>query len=87
MSCIDGAGSGLANEELDDRFYDGAWHRVTLVIRPDSWTECYFDDTLLARYAISEQARASTGVLFLGGRSYKTEIYHGPVLVTRGLRR
>jgi hypothetical protein len=86
VSCVDGAGSGLANAELDDRFYDGTWHRITLVIRPDNWTECYFDDTLLARFPISEEARTSTGVLFLGGRSYETEIYHGPVLVTQGLR-
>jgi hypothetical protein len=86
VSCSDGAGSGLASHELDEQFLGGAWHRIRLVIRPDHWTECYFDDTLLTRHPISEDARAPTGVLFLGGRSYETEIYHGPVLVTRGVR-
>ena len=86
LGCSDGSSTGVGSRELPEHIADGNWHRVALQIRPDHWAECYIDGDLVARYEISEAVRTPTGVLFIGGRSYETRIYHGPVLVTRGLR-
>jgi hypothetical protein len=63
-----------------------AWHRLVLEIRPDRRGECYLDGKLLGRFGISEDAARTPVAVYVGGRTYKTRIYHGLLLLTRGLR-
>jgi hypothetical protein len=65
---------------------DRGWHRFVIQIRPDGYFECYLNGERLGPYEISEPLRAPRAAVYLGGRSNLTKIYHGPLLVTRGLR-
>lgn len=64
------------------------WHQIALQVRPDGIGECYLDGQHLgsSRFRGWDGRTRNEAALFLGGRSYQTRIYHGPVVVTRGLR-
>ncbi len=62
------------------------WHHFAIQIRPDARVECFLDRRLLGSFEIPEGRRAPAASVMTGGRTHVTRIYHGPVLVTRGLR-
>jgi hypothetical protein len=62
------------------------WHHFVIQIRSDARVECFVDGRLHGSFEIPESHRAPAAAVMLGGRSNQTRIYHGPVLVTRGLR-
>jgi hypothetical protein len=85
-SCSDGRGNGSGSLPWPPTQADRRWHHFVLQIRPDGYFECYLDSELTGRYETTEQLWAPRAAVFLGGRSNLTRIYHGPLLVTRGLR-
>jgi hypothetical protein len=62
------------------------WHRLVIQLRPDWIYECWLDGRFLGAVPIAENHRPAAVALMLAGRTHKTRLYHGPVLVTRGLR-
>jgi hypothetical protein len=84
--CSDGMGTGSGDQTWPPPGGDRGWHRFVIQIRPDGYFECYLNGERLGPYEISEPLRAPRAAVFLGGRSNLTKIYHGPLLVTRGLR-
>ncbi len=85
-SCSEGMGTGSRAQAWPPPGGDSGWHRFVIQIRPDGYFECYLNGERLGPYEISEPLRAPRAAVFLGGRSNLTKIYHGPLLVTRGLR-
>ena len=62
------------------------WLRYALQLRPDGVLECYVDGQLLGRAVVpADQLRDPIGVA-LSGVSEGAEIYHGSMVVTRGLK-
>ena len=62
------------------------WHRFAIQVRPDSVAECYWNGVLLGKRRIPPEAWGKPYLIILSGRAEDTEIYHGRVVVTRGLR-
>jgi DNA-binding SARP family transcriptional activator len=62
------------------------WHRFTIQVRPDGITECYLDGRVLYRDTIPAVGRISPLVIMLRGHSVNAKIYHGRLVLTRGLR-
>jgi len=62
------------------------WHRFTIQVRPDGITECYLDGRVLYRDTISAVGRPSPLVIMLRGHSVNAKLYHGRLVLTRGLR-
>jgi len=84
-SCGPDAGT-IFREGVSSDHLEGRWRRFALQVRPDGYVECYLDGERVAVLEIPEATRAERLSVYLGGRTNKTRIYHGPVLVTRGLR-
>jgi hypothetical protein len=80
------AGASTGEEPWSLEEAHAGWHTFTHQIRPDGRTECYLDGRLLGVFDIPPNHRVKLAAIFLGGRTYRTRIYHGTVLVTRGLR-
>jgi len=80
-------GTPPAIGEFDlDRVNDD-WHVYSLQLRPDGQLECWLDNELLARAPIPGILRANSFAVVLRGQMEGTNLYHGRVVVTRGLRR
>jgi hypothetical protein len=62
------------------------WHRFTIQVRPDRVAECYVDGRVLFRDTIPVVGRHDSLVIMLRGHSVKAKIYHGRLVLTRGLR-
>jgi hypothetical protein len=86
FSCSDRVASGIGTRTWDERTANAGWHYLVMQVRPDTVAECYLDGELLGTFQISKSRYSPRALLYLGGRSVDTEILHGPVLVTRGLR-
>ncbi|HWP37277.1 MAG TPA: BTAD domain-containing putative transcriptional regulator [Gemmatimonadales bacterium] len=65
---------------------ENRWHRLALQLRPDGILECYFDGRRIGSVETLPRLRASSLAIYLGGRTHRTQILHGPALLTRGLR-
>ena len=61
------------------------WIGIAVQVRPDGVVECHVDDVLLGRAEL-DPLPAELSVV-LRGHTVGTNIYHGSVVVTRGLRR
>ena len=85
-SCGDGLATGHGRLDWTSESGGRGWRHFVLQIRPDGYFECYLDGERLGPYEIPETLRAPRAAVFIGGRSNLTRIYHGPLLVTRGLR-
>jgi hypothetical protein len=85
-ACRDGEGHGTGSQAWSAASDSPGWYDVALQIRPDGYFECYLDGERIAAYAVSEPLRSDSAAVFIGGRTNRTKIYHGPLLVTRGLR-
>jgi len=72
--------------EWDFRSINRRWRRFVLQIRPDGYYECLVEGGLLATARMPSEARGRPLSIVLRGHSVGTEIYHGRVVVTRGLR-
>ena len=79
-SCSDGG----AQEEPQNRI--ARWRRGALVVRPDGWSECWVDGRLIGARPLPDGLTARPMAIVLRGMSVGTRIYHGRVVVTRGLR-
>jgi DNA-binding SARP family transcriptional activator len=84
--CRDGQGHGLGSQAWSAASDSPGWYDVSLQVRPDGYLECYLNGERIGVHAISEPLRTDRAAVFVGGRSHRTKIYHGPLLVTRGLR-
>jgi hypothetical protein len=84
--CRDGEGHGTGSAAWSAAADSPGWYDVALQIRPDGYFECYLAGERIAAYAVSESLRRERAAVFIGGRTNRTKIYHGPLLVTRGLR-
>jgi DNA-binding SARP family transcriptional activator len=62
------------------------WHRFTIQVRPDGVAECYVDGRALFRDTIPVVGRHSPLVIMLRGHSVSAKLYHGRLVLTRGLR-
>jgi hypothetical protein len=62
------------------------WHRFTIQVRPDGIAECYLDGRVLYRDSILVAGRHDPLVIALGGHSVNAKLYHGRLVLTRGLR-
>jgi hypothetical protein len=71
-------GDSLALEE-------GQWHRLALQLRPDGILECYVNGQKLGSVKTASHPWTSAVAIYLGGRTHKTQILHGPTLLVRGL--
>jgi hypothetical protein len=61
------------------------WRRVVLVVRPDGWLECWVDRKLVGKAELPAEVRGVPLHLVLRGHSVGTRLYHGKVVVRRGL--
>jgi hypothetical protein len=68
------------------RWLTRQWHRFAIQLRPDGVAECYMDGEILGRQELPPVLRGRRFAIILAGRMENTTIYHGRVLVTRGLR-
>lgn len=80
------SGGQATGVEWDLESAHSGWHHIVLQVRQDGRAECYLDGELLVPFRAPEIDHGSRVVLFVGGRSHETRIYHGPVVVTGGLR-
>lgn len=64
----------------------GHWWHIALVVRPDGWSECWVDGRLYGPRRVPDRLFEQPLAIVLRGHSVGTRIYHGPVVVTRGLR-
>lgn len=62
------------------------WHDYAIQVRLDGVSECFMDGRLLGRQEVPESIRGRPVSVVIAGRMEGTEIYHGRVVVTRGLR-
>ena len=62
------------------------WHRFAIQIRPDTIAECWVEGRLLGRQRLPTESWGNPIRVVLSGRMEGTELYHGRVVVTRGLR-
>ncbi len=62
------------------------WRRVALVVRPDGLLECWVDGRMIAARPMPDGLGHRTLAIVLRGHSVATRLYHGRVVVTRGLR-
>jgi hypothetical protein len=62
------------------------WHRFTIQVRPDGIAECYVDGRVLFQDTIPVVGRQGPLVIMLRGHSVNAKIYHGRLVLTRGLR-
>ena len=62
---------------------NGAWHRLVISIQPDWTVECHFDGKSLGTFQVPTSLRVPRVAVMLGGRTYQTTIYHGPLVATR----
>ncbi|MGQ0641785.1 MAG: hypothetical protein ACT4P6_13635 [Gemmatimonadaceae bacterium] len=62
------------------------WHRVAIQLRPDGVAECFMDGILMGSQELRPDLTKRRFSIVLAGRMENTAIYHGRVLVTRGLR-
>jgi len=61
-------------------------HHVAIQVRPDGVVECFLDGTLLASGGLPASLRDRPLLLGLMAQSEFVRLYHGRVVVTRGLR-
>jgi hypothetical protein len=61
------------------------WHRLTLQLRPDGILECYHNGQKMGSLETPLHLRTAAVAVYLGGRTYKTRILHGPTLLVRGM--
>jgi DNA-binding SARP family transcriptional activator len=74
--------SGKLNRaELAER-----WRLYAVQLRPDGYMECWLDGQLLARTARPFDIPAGPVFAYLDGQMENTRLYHGEVVVSRGLR-
>ncbi len=78
-------GSGLAGE-FEREVIDPRWHRATLQVRPDGYGECYLNGTFLGKAPLSSGLLDRNVAVELRGQSEGTQLYHGRIVVRRGLR-
>lgn len=64
---------------------DREWTQIALQILPDGVVECYVEGALIGRTRVDASSHQPI-VVVLGGSSVDTDLYHGRVVVTRGLR-
>lgn len=64
----------------------GYWRRIAIVVRPDAQIECWVDGRLLDSRSWPGGEAARPLAMVLRGMSVGTRLYHGRVVVTRGLR-
>ena len=76
--------SGSLQEEPRNRI--GRWRRVAILVRSDGWSECWVDGRMIGAGALPDGLPARPLAIVLRGMSVGTRIYHGRVVVTRGLR-
>jgi len=79
-SCSD----GRIHEDPQNRI--ARWRRVALVVRPDGWSECWVDGRMIGASPMPDGLAGRPLAIVLRGHSVGTRIYHGRVVVTRGLR-
>ena len=79
-SCGEKSGSWDLSEE------DATWLAFAVQLRPDGVFECYRDGELVGRQTTPEETEVSNVHVLLGGSSEGTGIYHGRLVVTRGLK-
>ncbi|MFQ5890228.1 MAG: hypothetical protein ACE5JR_09260 [Gemmatimonadota bacterium] len=75
-----------AQGEWEPQAVNRRWWQIALQVRPDGYGECWMDGELLESGRIPSQAQGRPLSIRLRGQSVGTEIYHGRVVVTRGLR-
>lgn len=68
------------------RWLTSQWHRLAIQLRPDGIAECYMDGQLLGTQELPAALKNRRFAIMLAGRMENTVLYHGRVLVTRGLR-
>jgi hypothetical protein len=76
-----GRGGDLTSSSLNS-----VVRRFAVQVRPDTVIECFADGVLLARGRFPRAKWRETMAIILRGRMENTQIYHGRVVVTRGLR-
>ena len=80
------SGPELRTGRLELQAIHERWFQAAIVVRPDGIAECYLDGVLHGTGQIPEASRTQPFSVLLSGRSSGTDIYHGRVTVTRGLR-
>jgi hypothetical protein len=77
-------GSDRKSDEVPTR---GAhWWRVAVVVRPDARVECWVDGRMVATDSVADALVNRPLAIVLRGMSVGTRLYHGRVVLTRGLR-
>ena len=61
------------------------WWRYVLTLRPDGWCECWVDGRRVGAQPLPEGVLGRPLGILLGGLSVGTELYHGRVIVRRGM--
>jgi hypothetical protein len=75
---------GRPSEEVPIRVVH--WRRVAVVVRPDAVVECWVDGRMLGAASVPDTLVTQPLAIVLRGHSVGTRLYHGRVVVTRGMR-